>query len=158
MGAIRAFEMRQFGMLGFGRIYEHFLAEDDFQDDEVALLHTTDASYQALTEPLVHIRYFLFALERDGVLTQRIATSIVANLKSLWYGHRTLERATAMIRELGGDEAAATALSYLKNFSEFRIKTLDLVSFLSEGVWRNQKHSVTPTRMPYSQVGGAAVQ
>ena len=38
MGAIRAREMAHLGMRGFGRVFERFVAEDDFQDDEVALL------------------------------------------------------------------------------------------------------------------------
>ena len=39
MGAIRAREMAPLGMKGFGRVFERFEAEADFQDDEVALLH-----------------------------------------------------------------------------------------------------------------------
>jgi hypothetical protein len=56
MGAIRAHEMAPLGMRGFGRVYERFQAEPDFQDDEVALLHGPAPEYRTLSEPLVHLR------------------------------------------------------------------------------------------------------
>src|SRR5579862_9150728 len=33
MGAIRAYEMRAMGVRGFGRVYEMFQSDGDFQDD-----------------------------------------------------------------------------------------------------------------------------
>src|SRR5580700_6059608 len=53
MGAIRAREMSSLGMRGFGRVFERFMAEEDFQDDEVALLHEPNAPYRPVSEPLV---------------------------------------------------------------------------------------------------------
>ena len=39
IGAIRAFEMRAEGMLGFGYVYQQFARFEDFTDDELCLLH-----------------------------------------------------------------------------------------------------------------------
>ena len=39
MGAIRAYELRNFGMKGVGKVYQRFFQMEDFQDDELALFH-----------------------------------------------------------------------------------------------------------------------
>ncbi len=56
MGAIRAYELRHEGMLGYGRVYDYFTKRADFRDDEVAFLHALAPPYQAYSEPLVHLR------------------------------------------------------------------------------------------------------
>ena len=39
MGAIRAYELREHGMEGYGFVFDWFCQNTDFRDDEVALLH-----------------------------------------------------------------------------------------------------------------------
>src|SRR2546426_6706244 len=59
LGAIRAYEMRDLGVKGYGRVYQRFYEDGDFRDDEVALIHEPDPPYRSFSEPLIHIRFFL---------------------------------------------------------------------------------------------------
>ena len=64
MGALRAAELAQFGMVGVGRIFEAYrdgvlepFAEPFEDDDEVAVLHgPPELGYRALSEALINIR------------------------------------------------------------------------------------------------------
>src|SRR5687767_4358515 len=96
MGAIRAFEMRFLGMRGYGLVYEHFLAEEDYQDDEVAVLQSPTYPHDALSEPMVHLRYFVESLEQSGKVSHLDAVATIDELKSCWYGDRTLYRLTSI--------------------------------------------------------------
>jgi hypothetical protein len=131
MGAIRAYEMRDFGMRGFGRIYDCFLQEEDFRDDEVALLHEPTAPYRASSEPLVHIRVALEDLVRTGVLGEVAARAVVAHLASLWFGDRTLPLVRDLVHAAAGPAAANSVARWLVNFNRYRIKSHDLVDFLT---------------------------
>ena len=55
MGAIRACEMRDLGVRGFGNVYRRFVADPELRDDEVALLHESEPPYRALSEPLLRL-------------------------------------------------------------------------------------------------------
>jgi hypothetical protein len=131
MGAIRAREMTDLGMRGFGRVFEYFMGEGDFQDDEVALLHEPAAPYRPVSEPLVHLRAAIDHLVLEGVVTADGASEVVADLKRRWYGERTLRRALHALKPHA--KAGADALEdELRRFDRFRLKTLDLVRFLEE--------------------------
>src|SRR5262245_27105209 len=62
MGAIRAAEMHHVGVHGFGDVFARYRDDDDFRDDEVALLHEPTPPYRELSEPLVNIRFGIDAL------------------------------------------------------------------------------------------------
>jgi hypothetical protein len=133
MGAIRAREMAHLGMRGFGRVFERFMGEDDFQDDEVALLHEPAAPYRPVSEPLVHLRAAIEHLASEGIVSGQGASEVVADLKRRWYGERTLRRALHALRPHSRGRAGADALEdELRRFDRFRLKTLDLVRFLEE--------------------------
>jgi hypothetical protein len=151
LGAIRAFEMRHLGMNGFGQIFEHFLGEEDFQDDEVALLHAPDPPYVAESEPLLHLRYFVAALERDGVLDPPAANLIVDELKQMWFGDRTLDTTISIIQRRASRGAASTAREWLGTFGRFRVKCHDLADFLERRIWLMDDYRPTPQPIPYSR-------
>ena len=134
MGAIRAREMSLLGMRGFGRVYARFAAEDDFQDDEVALLHASTPPWRAVTEPLVHLREALDALADEGVVRRADAAAVVSELKARWYGERTIAQTVLLLTRRGYDPAALRAK--LQDFDCFRTKTADLERFLAEEPWR----------------------
>lgn len=151
MGAVRACEMRHHGMIGFGRVYEHFLADEDFQDDEVALLHTPAPDYRSVSEPLVHLRHFLRCLDESHRLSGVAAQRIADELKAVWYGHRTLEFAASLVDQFSGGDAAAAAHSWLNDFDRFRVKGQDLTDFLRHTVWLRDSVESRPQAAPYSR-------
>jgi hypothetical protein len=142
MGAIRAYEMRHLGVRGYGRVYEYFFKHDDFRDDEIALIHRPEPPYHALTEPLVHIRFFLGELLKSCVLTKKHESAILDDLTSMWFGDRTLSLVRSMILGLI-PQHEATVDAMLANFDRFRLKCHDLSDFLREQPWKTHQARVT---------------
>jgi len=149
MGAIRAYEMRTLGVRGFGVVYSHFLSADDFQDDEVALLHAGDAPYAAFSEPLIHLRHCLAALERDSVLSRDAATAVAGALKEQWFGDRTMDAFVQTIERYAGADAASHIHAYVTDFDRFRVKTKDLEAFFTRRPWLAGGTPPAPVPVPY---------
>ena len=152
MGAIRAYEMRNHGMRGFGKVYEHFLGDEDFQDDEVSLLHMPRPNYGAVSEPLVHLRYLLLEMESEGILDRPTAQSVVDDLKGAWYGYRTIESALATITYHATPSAARVAKAkWSSSPARYRVKSRDLQTFLDRRVWQVKDYAPKPAPAPYSR-------
>ncbi len=135
MGAIRAFEMRLLGMRGYGRVYDRFLREPDFQDDEVALLHAPEPPYTAFTEPLVHLRVALDHFREAGLLPLADSDAVAADFKALWYGERSLSVFQARVLARAAPCHQDRVREELGDFDRFRIKTHDLAEFLRRHGW-----------------------
>jgi hypothetical protein len=96
MGALRAAELADFGMIGVGRVFEWYrdgLLEDD---DEVAVAHE-DAhhSYRVLSDAMVNVRSTLARAVRAGAVDEAAEASLIAIVKATPYPHRNLRRALA---------------------------------------------------------------
>jgi len=137
MGAIRAREMASLGMRGFGRVFRRFVEEDDFQDDEVALLHESTPPYRPLTEPLVHVRAAAEHLLARGLVDPDLARRALSDLKARWFGERTLRASVAALSRSAVDhgEKRREVLHELHPFDRFRVKTIDLEEFLETRPW-----------------------
>jgi hypothetical protein len=108
MGALRAAELADFGMVGHGRIFADYLNGTIVADDEVALVHgTEDDDYRAYTEALVNIRYALGDAFANGTLPQRTATAVLREAGRLPYLERTADNLAALVRSMGLDVAEA---------------------------------------------------
>jgi hypothetical protein len=134
LGAIRAFELRDEGMRGYGYVYAQFARDPDFTDDEMCLLHFPEAPYFPVSEPLVNLR---FALEERGAalgISESSAAEVVSVLKALWFGDRTTEamRAAMLRRTDVGPESADALLRWL---ATHRVKTMDLLRLMAEQPW-----------------------
>ncbi|MHA4977007.1 TfuA-like protein [Pseudomonas extremorientalis] len=138
MGAIRAGEMRFLGMQGYGVVYGHYRDDPEFDDDEVTLVHEIDAPYRAMSEPLIHLRGFVSALQDQQKISTHHAQAIIQDLKERWYAERTLSRlkklllATGQMTRQDVDEA-------LGGFNGYRVKSQDLQGFLASRCWRAEK-------------------
>jgi hypothetical protein len=134
LGAIRAYEMRDFGVKGYGRVYQSFFQHEDFRDDEVALLHEPEPPYRPFSEPLIHLRGFLRHLVKLELLTPALEERVLASLMSMWFGYRTLSLLRSNLAELA-PQNATTIDKLLDNFHPFRIKHHDLSDFIREQPW-----------------------
>jgi hypothetical protein len=130
MGAIRACEMRHLGMRGYGRSYQRFVSDEEFSDDEVALLHEAEPPYRAISEPLIHIREFIDSLAADEILDAGMRQAVIHDLKHTWYGNRTLSALASNLERVVAPSVNDEIALRLANFSPYRIKTLDLIAFL----------------------------
>lgn len=90
MGALRAAELDQLGMVGHGQIYEWYRDGIVDGDDEVALLHADEAfGYQALSEPLVNIRHTLGQAVERSILSAAQAATLIDLAKNRFFGDRS---------------------------------------------------------------------
>lgn len=137
MGAIRAAEMKPWGMRGFGATYERFAADEDFTDDEVTLLHEEADPYEPISEPLVHLRAATCELVSTGSITPDRAAAIIAKLKSMWYAHRTLDRFLDLVHEFSPSSFAA-AQALIETPTRFRTKTHELAAFIRIRPWKEE--------------------
>ncbi len=89
MGALRAAELRVFGMQGVGAIFEAYrdgLLEDD---DEVAVEHASEEfAYRAASEAMVNIRATLDRAAADRVISSRTSEELREIAKTLFYPAR----------------------------------------------------------------------
>jgi hypothetical protein len=136
IGAIRAHEMRSFGMHGFGQVYRMFARRHDFQDDEVALLHSERPPYRAGSEPLIHLRVALHKLVADASLTRPRALSVLRSLKRLWFGDRTLALFERLVLEAAPEGHHDAIKRTIRDFDRFRVKQKDLAALLATRPWR----------------------
>ena len=134
MGAIRAYEMRNMGVRGYGRVYQCFSQYADFRDDEVALVHEPHPPYRPLTEPLVHLRLWLKELRKIGLINRREEKGLLDTLMTIWFGDRTLVRARSSVLDLIPNEVEKVDET-LASFHRFRVKCHDLNDFLQEKPW-----------------------
>ncbi|MCO6003536.1 TfuA-like protein [Actinoallomurus purpureus] len=135
MGALRAAEMRHLGVRGFGDVYARYAADPEFDDDEVAVLHASEAPYRPLSEPMIHIRGFLEDLAERGIISQEACRSVALDLKQRWYAERTLRTVHDSLKRVDVREWDVVR-SGLADFGSFRSKTSDLVRFMTEQPWK----------------------
>ena len=108
MGALRAAELRAFGMIGVGRVFEAYATgrfspfDTPFEDDdEVAVAHGPAETGYASTDAMVDIRATLANAVEENVLTNGAAVDIAAAAKALFYKDRTFARVLAAAAERG---------------------------------------------------------
>jgi hypothetical protein len=145
LGAIRACEMRSMGVRGYGAVYQQFVDDETFSDDEVALLHGPEPPYRAVSEPLIHLRLALQALVESRVLTAAERARLLRQLKQMWYGDRTLGLVRQAVLRMHPTAGAALD-DWLAGFARYRVKTLDLERFLADRPWRRPTSARPSTR------------
>ncbi len=89
LGALRAVELKKFGMIGIGKIYDLFEKEKINSDDEVAVTFTEYSGYKS--EALIDIRYNLFLARRKGIIDSNTGKIILATAKKIYFPYRTYE-------------------------------------------------------------------
>jgi hypothetical protein len=134
IGAIRACEMMEQGMRGFGHVFRMFCQDADFCDDEACLLYFPEAPWFPVSEPLVNVRHALAnAAPQWGILPEH-GERLIAWLRGLWFGERTMEAMrNFMAAELGISKAAIDA--FFAWLETNRVKAIDLQNILIERPW-----------------------
>lgn len=96
IGALRAAELRAFGMIGVGRVFDAYVSgrfepfTDPFEDDdEVAVVHGPLELAYAASDAMVDIRATLAAAMQGGVIGADDGRTIARIAKALFYKDRT---------------------------------------------------------------------
>jgi hypothetical protein len=92
MGALRAAELADFGMVGVGRVFDAYRCGELSDDDEVALVHA-DASggWRPASEPMVNIRATLRAASASGLLADAEREALESLAKATFFPERTYD-------------------------------------------------------------------
>ena len=136
MGAIRAAEMAGHGMRPWGRVARRYCEDEDFNDDEVTLLHGAEEPWMPLSEPLLHMREFLARMRELGAIGPAQEREVVHDLQQRWYAERTLRALRESLqRALRSNALPAPVEAGLADFTPFRLKQHDLLAFLRAQPW-----------------------
>ena len=120
MGALRAVELKPYGMRGFGVVYDWYDSGVIEGDDEVALFHTDETmNFAALSQPLVNIRYNLQRAEDAGVLAANTHQVILKRIKQDYFGDRL---PAALYRGIGDSDAEPLRLFFAKHWIDLKAR------------------------------------
>jgi len=115
MGALRAAELHQFGMMGVGRIFEDYRDGRIEADDEVAVLHTEGPEWKVLSEALVNMRYTLELARQAMVVSPFEEEQLLEAARSLHYPRRSWR---AVERACENDQSLREAARRVLQFDE----------------------------------------
>ena len=90
MGAIRAAECSDFGMIGTGRIFNYFASQLVTGDDEIAVSHHAGPSFEKISTPLINIRFTIEDLCDEGLIASEIAEQIISYFAEMHFSDRYL--------------------------------------------------------------------
>jgi len=128
MGALRAAELCDHGMIGVGRVFADYRSGALVDDDEVALVHGAAAQgHRPLTDAMVNVRATLERAQRDGVIDRGFAERACAAAKQQFFQRRVL---TDVVRGLD-DEQAGRLLEWLPA-GQVDVKRADALALLEQ--------------------------
>ncbi|GHF76639.1 hypothetical protein FHX82_002593 [Amycolatopsis bartoniae] len=111
MGALRACELRDAGMIGVGDVYDQFASGVLDSDDEVAVAHLgAEDGHAPRTVALVSVRAACRHLVSAGRVTEELADAAVAAVRGLYFTERTPFAVRSVVRQAGLPAAEAEEL------------------------------------------------
>ncbi len=124
MGALRAAELRSFGMVGVGEIFERYHKGSLVDDEAVALLHGPEATgFRPLTVPWVNAEATLYQARAAGVLSTVLFRRLLANAKRLHFRERTWRKIEADSQ--GADNVKLAAFTQWRKSALVDVKASD---------------------------------
>lgn len=100
MGALRAAELADFGMIGIGKIFEEFYQGNFEDDDEVTVIHgPKDVGYPLLSEAMVNIRSTLKNAYRNKVISHSLFKFCLIFIKDIPYKKRNYKNIISLLKE-----------------------------------------------------------
>lgn len=131
MGALRAAECDDYGMLGVGEIYAALASGELEDDDEVALTHGDEESgFTPLSDALVTIRATIAAAHASDLISQSEAEALIAIQKTRWFPDRRLSETAWDAQSLGIDAQRCAALREFTRTSAVDPKRADAIALL----------------------------
>ncbi|MFE7961329.1 TfuA-like protein [Streptomyces sp. NPDC057413] len=101
IGALRAAELDQYGMIGVGQVYRWYRDGVFDGDDAVSVAHGETGSLAGLNVPLVNLHTAVLAAQAAGILTQQDGRGLTERMEREYYPLRTQERILAVARDRG---------------------------------------------------------
>jgi hypothetical protein len=130
MGALRASELQDMGMIGVGKIFQMYYDGEIEGDDEVAIVFNPETG-DPLSEPLVNIRATLALAVEKGILEADTSTAILDKVRQEYYPRRSM----SLMLELAKGMLEPSLLADLSDFvkeTSVDLKRKDAIEVLHE--------------------------
>jgi hypothetical protein len=88
IGALRAVELYDYGMIGLGTVFDMFWREEVIADDEVAVTYDPD-TFVPLSEAMINIRVALQRAYEGGIIDERSRVELIRLAKASYYPNRS---------------------------------------------------------------------
>jgi TfuA protein len=98
MGALRGAECAPYGMIGIGAIFEAFRSGETDEDDEVAIIYSTE-TLEPLSEPLINMRFAVVAAVRAGAATPELGQRFLRVAKEIYFPQRSVTAVVSALRQ-----------------------------------------------------------
>src|SRR5919112_5113973 len=115
LGALRAVELKKFGMIGIGKIFNLFFKGVLDADDEVAVTFTGYSEYK--TDALIDIRYNLFLALKNKIIDEKTKKNILRISKKTYFPYRTYKDIVGESKMTFPDQK-----KQIEDFGEYLIK------------------------------------
>jgi hypothetical protein len=130
MGALRAAELHEYGMVGSGIVFEMYRDGVIDCDDEVSVTHTEAPEYRKLTVPSVVIRHAAASAVLAEVLTGAEKNGIVDIVRNMYYTERSWRAIEVAAHGNGLSDALARLRAFMAGQPD--VKALDTVDALTK--------------------------
>ena len=94
MGALRASELDDLGMVGIGYVYNQYASGEVESDDDVAVM-LDSASLEPLSEPLINMKYVFTNAVSEGIISEEEKEKLMSISKKTFYPQRTYAKTLA---------------------------------------------------------------
>jgi len=132
MGALRAAELCDFGMVGVGSVFADYQSGRIEDDDEVAVEHgPAELGFLQLSDAMVDIRATLSAALQNGIIGQCTADCLIRHAKQLFYARRNWPDLIAHARRFACDPAEVKALEVWLPAGQVKRKRQDALEMLA---------------------------
>ena len=141
MGALRAAELDQLGMIGCGKIYQAYQAgvlppfiDESFEDDdEVAVIHgPAELGYQQASEAMVNIRITLVKAQQQNIIDNQELKLLTTIAKSLFYPQRNYQNILKTAEQQDIETKKLDQLTQWLEENKIDQKQLDAITMLNE--------------------------
>jgi TfuA protein len=143
MGALRASELGDMGMIGVGRIYGMYANGEIEGDDEVALVFNPETN-DPISEPLVNIRATLALAVEKGVLEADTSSQILEEVRKEFFPRRSFPRVVELSKGIL-DPASFKEFADFVGKSSVNLKRRDAIAVLQE-LQKIRKSSIPENR------------
>ena len=162
MGALRAVELADFGMVGVGKVFEDFRDGTLEADDEVAIAHApAERHFQPLSEALVNIRATLASAALRGIVSRDTQRVLLELAKAAFYPDRHYGRllSEGARRGLGPRELDALAAWLPEGrVNQKRLDAQALLTLLADRTARDLPPKTVSYRFEHTDAWEAALR
>lgn len=150
MGALRAAELWQFGMVGVGAIYRAYRRGVLTDDSEVAVLHgPSEIGYPSLTEALVNVRATLARAAAQRLISPVTRRRVLAIAAATFYKERTWERVLSAAAVDGVEAAEAKRLARWIKTGRVDLKRRDAAKLMQVLLQNGTRVTTSPVRFEF---------